>query len=201
MRSTWWFSPMEDPLSIAERIKCLARSSPAHVRTWLHGHFLRLHRATIFYFQRSLRRGLGCVISDDAIACGGYSQRESFYSKLDSEAPLPATTVGFHKQKIPEGWRRVETKDSSQDDEFFEALVEQAWNPTKNDREIDWKEGTLRWTAVRKPEIRRLARLARISFVECRRLLALTTIKEWKEKRKEKHWRRWTSLTFVRGSC
>jgi len=201
MRSTWWFSSLEDPTAVAERVRCLSQCSPVHVRTWLLGHFLRLNRASIFFYQRSLRRGLGCRISDAAIACGGYTQRESFYSKLDSEAPLPVAKVGFHKQKIPEGWRRVETNDSSQDEEFFEALVDSAWDPSENVGETDWKMGTLRWNPIRKPEVRRLARLSRLSFVECRRLLALTEIKEWKETKKEKHWQRWTSLTFVRGTC
>jgi len=200
MRSTWWFSAVEDPSSIAERMACLASASPNHVRTWLHGHFLRLHRKSVFFYQRSLRRGLGVRVSDAAIACGGYTQREAWYSKLDTEAPLPTVSVGYHKQKIPERWHRVETKDSSQDDEFFDALLDAAWNPVAEDREVDWKKGTLRWRRVGKMEIRKLARLSHTSFVECRKLLGLTDVKMWKDKKKEKHWRRWSSvLAFVPG--
>ncbi|QKI79915.1 RNA-dependent RNA polymerase [Erysiphe necator associated ourmia-like virus 85] len=200
IRSTWWFSAVEDASSIAERMACLASASPNHVRTWLHGHFLRLHRHSVFFYQRSLRRGLGVRVSDAAIACGGYSQRESFYSKLDSEAALPTVSVGYHKQKIPERWHRVETKDSSQDEAFLSALVDAAWNPSPEDRVIDWKSGTLRFRRVGKTELRKLARLANLSLVECRRFLGLTKIKMWKETKKEKHWKLESSvLTFVSG--
>jgi len=199
VRSTQWFKPLEDASAVADRLSALSRSVPSHARAWLQGSFIRRHFRQLVGFRGSLTRRMGCSVSPKAMSISGWTKRESFYLSLPEEPDLPRVPVGYLYQRVPAGWRRVVTSDSSQDSAFHDALTDAAWCPEKNvvGDTFDSRVNTFRYVHVSDRSISRLARLfgragfsQRMGFVEARRRLALTKIKKQKKKNKqEKHWR------------
>jgi len=132
IRSTALFGKPESLSAIAGQWDTL-RGFRGRVGEQLRVFFLGTKRRWINGSQLSLTRGLGVSASKREIFRAGLAERESFYrALLPCQDQLRETTVGYFRCAIPEGWRRVSSRDPVDQEEqrrFSEALVAQTWTP------------------------------------------------------------------------
>lgn len=146
IRSTSFFSPVEDPHSLAGRFDTIRGFDPKR-RSFLGAVLLRKHRKAIWWTQRSVRNGLGIRVNDDALRSSGLWRREWFYTTLPREPPLPKLLDGWVLKSIPDGWARVPwwgpvNMDSQR--QFYREVVETAWNPVRDEaKDTSVREGTI----------------------------------------------------------
>jgi len=149
IRSTALFKPLEDIGSLKGRVETLSGFGGAK-KTKVVSFFLRRFFRSIWWSQRSLRRGLDIRVSDDVLRATKLYDREVFYTldvprKLDR--PLPGISVGYYRSSVPEGWARVRRK-GKDDPEFYKELVEASWNPERSSESlVPTQEGTVRYVS------------------------------------------------------
>jgi len=108
--------------------------------------------AGVFATQRSLRRGLGCTVSNRVIRWSQLSEREDFYLSLSSEPSVPLRKRLWMHNSIPDGYVRCV---GVEDDESFSSnMIETAWSrpPIHGGKQTDdeyWeyvRQGTYRYS-------------------------------------------------------
>lgn len=89
--------------------------------------FLLRHRRVLDSTRRSIRRGLGVGVREDALRESGCYRREAWYLALPAEPGLPGTDPW---SELPEGWTRS-SRSPRHEKEFRRLLVECAWAPLR----------------------------------------------------------------------
>jgi len=150
IRSSCLFSRVEDCGEVAGRLKgCVVGTGvfKEKVQTFL----LRNIASGVFSTQRSLRRGLGCTLSNRTIRWSQMSAREDFYLSMPSEPSVPLRKKLWMHNSIPTGY--VRCKGVPDDESFSFNMIETAWErpPIKGGKQTDdeyWdyvREGTYRY--------------------------------------------------------
>jgi len=182
VRSTFFSRPLEELSSLSGRLKAVGAGWGEEVASTLRIALLRKHQRTIRCGQRSLRRGLGCVLTDTEIFKGGFGPWESHYSNLpfESRAPSKIAVSGA----LPSGWKRCYPRlgDLVQDDGFDRACRSHAWQVSVKRVSSDtyWsavRAGTSAFEPRRSSWWRKRAKLLRLSVSEARRFLRPTLAK------------------------
>nr|WAK77846.1 MAG: RNA-dependent RNA polymerase [Botourmiaviridae sp.] len=150
IRSSCLFNRVEDCGEIAGRLKgCVVGTGVFRekVQTFL----LRNITRGVFSTQRSLRRGLGCTLSNRTIRWSQMSAREDFYLSFPSEPSLPLRKKLWMHNSIPDGY--VRCAGVPDDESFSSNMIETAWErpPLRRGKQTDteyWdyvREGTYRY--------------------------------------------------------
>jgi len=150
IRSSCLFSRIEDCGEVAGRLKgCVVGTGlfREKVQTFL----LRNITTGIFTTQRSLRRGLGCTLSNRVIRWAQLDRREDFYLSFPSEPSVPLRKRLWMHNSIPEGY--VRCAGVTDDESFSFNMIETAWSrpPIAGKKQVDseyWdyvREGTYRY--------------------------------------------------------
>jgi len=151
IRSSCLFNRVEDTGEVAGRLKgCVVGSGVFRekVQTFL----LRNITSGVFSTQRSLRRGLGCTLSNRVIRWAQMSDREDFYLSLSSEPAVPLRKRLWMHNSIPDGY--VRCAGVPDDESFSSNMIETAWSrpPIHGGKQTDdeyWdyvRQGTYRYT-------------------------------------------------------
>jgi len=132
IRSTALFGKPESLTAITGQWETL-RGFRGYAGESLRVFFLGTKRRWILGSEVSLTRGLGVNASKREIFRSRLAEREAFYrSLLPRQDQLRVFNSGYFRCAIPEGWRRVlsrEPVNQSDQVEFSRLLVEQTWRP------------------------------------------------------------------------
>lgn len=147
IRSTVFFKKLERPSALVGRVGTL-RGFPPPIRSRLVASLLSRFSGTVWWSQRSLRRGWGMRVSNEALRMARLLERESFYLSLDKfhDPGFPEVQDGYFVSSIPEGWSRVRSRTAVSRDEqaqFARELVASSWEPKK----MIPRPEVLKWTA------------------------------------------------------
>jgi len=150
IRSSCLFNKIEDCGEVAGRLKgCVVGTGV--FRDKVQAFLLENISSGVYSTQRSLRRGMGCTLSNRVIRWAQMSLREDFYLSMDSEPPVPLRKKLWMHNSIPDGYVRCTgVKD---DDSFIHDMIETTWSrpPIHGREQVDreyWsyvREGTYRY--------------------------------------------------------
>lgn len=127
IRSTCLFGECEEPAQISGRLKGVYGGGGI-VGEYTRALALREMSKQVYSSQRSLRRGLGSVLTWRTLRWAGMEDREWFYNCLQSEKPLPPRKREWEQNALPEGYARVRVYDQTTDDpEFFREMIQNCW--------------------------------------------------------------------------
>jgi len=127
IRSTCLFGPCEEPSQISGRLKGVYRGGGI-VGEYTRSLALREMSKQVYSTQRSLRRGLGAVLSWRTIRWAGLEDREFFYNRLQVEKALPPIKKEWSLNAIPDGYERRRVYGTAVDDpQFVEEMIENCW--------------------------------------------------------------------------
>jgi len=168
IRSTCFFTPLEDVLSLGGRLNTLRRFSVPR-RNFLQAELLRKFSSRIYHSQSSLRRGLGCRVSAAVLKKADLYLREVFYSRLDSrfDPVRRKANIGYFSESIPDGWTCVRSTAPVNQEvqrQFVRELVAAAWQPTMIGPEVPVRiiSGRIAYVSpIRSRRVQRLMRLSR----------------------------------------
>lgn len=195
IRSSCAFGSPEDANAIAGRLLDVYKGhgkSADQIRAFT----LREMSKEVWSTNRSIRRGLGAVVSRRAITWAGLARREIFYCALPSEPDLPPRKSTWSQNCIPEGYERREAADGAKDDvDFVPAMIEATWTREPKVNEGKEKVSDLYWKEVREntftyipPFDLRIARMAGMSKQEW--VKYLTHLTPYHKRKVNKVWRK-----------